>query len=347
MGGVLGVVWAATIASPVTEIAGQAGLRQPRGSANSSGGPWRTPLTPLCLCLRNRWKRSLRDDHFIANVAPTGAAASPPSPMPYHAGAGLRMTTHSVTGLADHRSNCYLITVPPTSGDGTTDLRAQLQASLGDGYALDRELGGAGMSRVFIAEETSLGRSVVVKVLPPEMAGGVNIDRFRREIQLAARLQHACIVPLLSAGVADGIPYYTMPFVDGESLRRRIARGGELPINEAVRFLRDIAEALSCAHERGVIHRDIKPDNILLTKHHALVTDFGVAKALSVSTLGDEVTSIGVAIGTPAYMAPEQAVGDPQVDHRADIYAFGVTAYEMLSGEKPFTGRSPGSTRSP
>jgi serine/threonine-protein kinase len=220
-------------------------------------------------------------------------------------------------------------------------LRDDLQNALGGSYTLERELGGGGMSRVFIAQDTSLGRSVVVKVLPPEMVGSVNFERFRREIQLAARLQHACIVPVLAAGAADGIPYYTMPFIDGESLRRKLARGGELPVADAVRILRDMAEALSYAHEQGVVHRDIKPDNVLLGKHHAQVADFGVAKALSASTQAKGVTSIGVALGTPAYMAPEQAAGDPQIDHRADIYALGVTAYEMLSGTTPFAGRSP------
>jgi serine/threonine-protein kinase len=220
-------------------------------------------------------------------------------------------------------------------------LRDDLQNALGGSYTLERELGGGGMSRVFIAQDTSLGRTVVVKVLPPEMAGSVNFDRFRREIQLAARLQHACIVPVLAAGAADGIPYYTMPFIDGESLRRKLARGGELPVADAVRILRDMAEALSYAHEQGVVHRDIKPDNVLLGKHHAQVADFGVAKALSASTQAEGMTSVGVALGTPAYMAPEQAAGDPQIDHRADIYALGVTAYEMLSGTTPFAGRSP------
>ena len=222
-----------------------------------------------------------------------------------------------------------------------THLHDDLQRTLGNAYVIERELGGGGMSRVFVAQDTTLGRSVVVKVLPPDMAGAVNIERFRREIQLVAKLQHACIVPVLSAGAADGMPYYTMPFIEGESLRRRLARGGELPVADAVRILRDVAEALSYAHEHGVVHRDIKPDNILLSKHHAQVADFGVAKALSASTQGEGVTSVGIALGTPAYMAPEQAAADPQIDHRADIYALGVTAYEMLTGTTPFAGRSP------
>src|SRR5437763_14176827 len=154
------------------------------------------------------------------------------------------------------------------------DLRDRLATSLSGTYALERELGGGGMSRVFVAEETSLGRKVVVKVLAPDVAATVNVERFRREIQLAAQPQHPLIVPVLSAGISDGLPYYTMPLVQGDSLRQWISKSGELPINEVVRIMRDILSALSYAHEEGVVHRDIKPDNVLLTKHHALVTDF-------------------------------------------------------------------------
>ncbi len=198
------------------------------------------------------------------------------------------------------------------------------------------------MSRVFLAEETSLGRKVVVKVLPPELAAAVNVERFRREIQLAARLQHPHIVPLLAAGISNGLPYYTMPFVAGESLRARLTRMGELPVGDASRIMRDVLTALSYAHEQGVVHRDIKPDNVLLSRQHAQVTDFGVAKALSASTnAGSALTSLGVALGTPAYMAPEQAAGDPSTDHRADLYAVAAMGYEMLTGYKVFSERSP------
>ena len=198
------------------------------------------------------------------------------------------------------------------------------------------------MSRVFIAEETSLGRKVVVKVLPPDLAATVNVERFRREIQLAAKLQHPHIVPVLAAGISDGLPYYTMPFIEGESLRVRLARSGELPIQEAARILRDVLSALSYAHEHGVVHRDIKPDNVLLTGHHAVVADFGVAKALGASTNpGSSLTSLGVALGTPAYMSPEQAAADPATDYRADLYAVGAMAYEMLTGHQVFSVRSP------
>jgi tetratricopeptide (TPR) repeat protein len=193
------------------------------------------------------------------------------------------------------------------------------------------------MSRVFLAEEVRLGRRVVLKLLPPEMGASVNVERFEREIQLAARLQHPHIVPLLTAGASGDLLYYVMPFISGESLRVKLAREGELPVGEAVRILREVVDALAYAHRNGVVHRDIKPDNILLSEGHAVVTDFGVAKAVSASSGRSSLTSLGVALGTPAYMAPEQAAADPHVDHRADIYAVGALAYEMLAGRPPFT----------
>jgi serine/threonine-protein kinase len=220
-----------------------------------------------------------------------------------------------------------------------------LQESFGESYRLVRELGGGGMSRVYLAEETALGRQVVVKVLPPDLAAGLNLERFRREIQLAAKLQHPHVVPLLAAGRAGELLYFTMPFIEGESLRAKLSREGELPVPEVVRLLRDVVDALAYAHERGVLHRDIKPDNVLVSRHHGLVTDFGVAKALSEAAAGHRpptgFTSAGVAMGTPAYMAPEQAAADPTIDHRADIYAVGIMAYEMLAGHTPFVGRTP------
>src|SRR5437867_12640283 len=199
------------------------------------------------------------------------------------------------------------------------------------------------MARVFVAEETALDRKVVIKVLPPETAAQVSLERFKREILLAAKLQHPHIVPLLTAGESNGLPYFTMPFVDGESLRVRLARHGELPVNHAIRMLREIASALAYAHEHGIVHRDLKPDNVLLSGGSAMVTDFGVAKALSASSNAEHagLTSLGVALGTPAYMSPEQASADPSVDHRADIYSLGVLAYELLTGQPPFAGRTP------
>jgi serine/threonine-protein kinase len=222
------------------------------------------------------------------------------------------------------------------------DLKKRLQDALGTTYFFERELGEAGMSRVFIAHDMALRRKVVIKVLPPELAASVNLERFNREIQFAATLQHPHIVPVLSAGVADGLPYYVMPFVEGESLGAKLTRESELSVQETIRILRDVLSALAYAHEHGVVHRDIKPDNILLTGDHAVVTDFGVAKAVGASTdPGSGLTSVGIAIGTPAYMSPEQAAGDPYTDHRADIYAVGAMAYHMLTGYQVFTARSP------
>ncbi len=217
----------------------------------------------------------------------------------------------------------------------------RLQAALGTAYRLEKELGGGGMSRVFVAEETRLARRVVIKVLPPELAAEISVDRFNREIQLSASLQHPHIVPLLAAGGSADVLFYTMPFVEGEALRTRLAREGELPVRDAVRILKDVADALAYAHARGIVHRDIKPDNVLLSGNHAVVADFGVAKAVSQAKGQSGLTSVGVALGTPAYMAPEQAAGDPSVDHRADLYAFGAMAYEMLTGRAPFSGLAP------
>jgi eukaryotic-like serine/threonine-protein kinase len=220
-------------------------------------------------------------------------------------------------------------------------LRERLQSTLGGLYRIERELGGGGMSRVFVAEDTGLGRTVVVKVLAPDLAEALNIERFRREIQLAARLQHPHIVPLLTAGETGGLPYFTMPFIQGESLRQRLVNRGELPVTDAVRVLREVASALAYAHANGVVHRDIKPDNVMISGGSAMVMDFGVAKAVSdaATTRASTLTQFGVALGTPAYMAPEQAAADPATDHRADIYAFGAMAYELLTGETPFAGR--------
>jgi serine/threonine protein kinase/tetratricopeptide (TPR) repeat protein len=219
------------------------------------------------------------------------------------------------------------------------DLREQLQASFGATYTLERELGGGGMSRVFTAHERGLGRQVVMKVLTRELAAGISAERFGREIKLAASLQQANIVPLLAAGTAANLPYYTMPFVEGLSLKERLAREGALPIGDAVSVLRDIARALAFAHSRGVVHRDIKPGNVLLSGGTAVVTDFGIAKAIGVAR-GDprttDLTGEGASLGTPSYMSPEQAMGDPATDHRADIYSFGCVAYEMLAGRPPF-----------
>jgi serine/threonine-protein kinase len=225
-------------------------------------------------------------------------------------------------------------------------LRDQLQASLGTAYALGRELGRGGMSRVFVTRDEALGRDVVVKVLAPELAAGISAERFAREVRHAAALQEPHIVPVHTAGVtAEGLPYYTMPYVSGDTLRARLARG-PVPLTEATTILRDVATALEYAHARGLVHRDIKPENVLLSGRTAVVTDFGIAKALSASTThapdvpaAGTLTQLGTSLGTPAYMAPEQAAGDPAMDHRADLYAWGVMAYELLAGRHPFAER--------
>src|SRR5262245_54606685 len=201
------------------------------------------------------------------------------------------------------------------------------------------------MSRVFVAEEELLQREVVVKLLPPDLMAGLSVERFRAEIQYAARLQHPHIVPVLSAGVIDyggGArgPYYTMPFIRGETLRARLERSGALPPDEVRRVLLDVVDALAHAHEAGIVHRDIKPDNVFLVGKNALVTDFGVSKALMPSGARPPITGVGVTLGTPGYMAPEQAAGEVSLDHRADLYAVGVLAYELLTGRRPFEGTS-------
>ncbi|HEY4130370.1 MAG TPA: serine/threonine-protein kinase [Gemmatimonadaceae bacterium] len=228
------------------------------------------------------------------------------------------------------------------------DVRTALAEALGASYSLEDELIGGGMSRVFTAREIALGRRVAVKVLPPELGATLSIERFNREIVLSASLQHPHIVPVLSAGIAGGLPFYVMPLVEGESLRARLARG-PISVREAVSILRDVSRALVYAHGRGIVHRDIKPDNILLSAGTATVTDFGLAKAVidargparTKQPATSAITRIGTSIGTPAYMAPEQAAGDPSLDLRADLYALGVVAYEMLVGTPPFHGRPP------
>ena len=216
-----------------------------------------------------------------------------------------------------------------------------LRASLADRYRIERELGQGGMATVYLAQDIRHERQVAIKVLREDLSASLGPGRFLREIKIAAQLQHPHILPLLESGEAGGLLFFVMPYIKGQSLRERLAREGELPVHEAVRLLAEVVDALVEAHGHGVVHRDIKPDNVMLSGRHALVTDFGVAKAISEATGRNTITTLGVAVGTPAYMSPEQAAADPHVDHRSDIYSVGVMAYEMLSGAPPFTGSTP------
>lgn len=219
-----------------------------------------------------------------------------------------------------------------------TDPDHKLRAALADRYAIIREIGAGGMATVYLAEDVKHHRNVALKVLRSDLAASLGADRFLREIEIAARLHHPHILPLYDSGQAGGFLFFAMPFEEGQSLRERLAREGALPVADVVRILRDVVDALGYAHQHGVVHRDIKPDNVLISGRHALVADFGVAKAVSEATGALRMTSAGVALGTPTYMAPEQAMADPLTDHRADIYAVGVVAYELLTGQPPFTG---------
>ena len=219
-----------------------------------------------------------------------------------------------------------------------TDAAQRLWDSLADRYKVEREIGHGGMATVYLARDLKHGRAVAIKLLRPELAQAVGGERFLREIGIAAQLQSPHILPLLDSGSADGLLYYVMPYVEGDSLRGKLVREGALAPSEAMRLFRDIVDAVAHAHRQGVVHRDLKPDNVMLAERHALVVDFGVAKAMRDATAHHDLTSIGISLGTPAYMSPEQAAADPNIDHRADIYALGVVAYEMLSGKPPFTG---------
>ncbi len=221
------------------------------------------------------------------------------------------------------------------------DQLERLKAALADRYSVEHPIGAGGMATVFLAEDRKHHRDVAIKVLHPELAAGIGPDRFLREIQIAASLAHPHIVTLIDSGEAGGFLYYVMPRIEGESLRERLKRAGSLSVGESLRILQDVVDALAHAHARGVVHRDIKPGNILLSGQHALVTDFGVAKALSEAATSKTLTTAGLSIGTPAYTSPEQAAADPNVDHRADIYSVGVVAYELLTGRPPFVDRMP------
>jgi serine/threonine-protein kinase len=226
-----------------------------------------------------------------------------------------------------------------------SDLSERLSAAIGEELVIERELGGGGMSRVFVAYEPALHRRVVIKVLPDEIATVLSRERFRREILTSATLQHPNIVSVISAGDSGGLIHFVMPYVDGESLRGRLQRDGTLTPVSVVSIMRDVARALAYAHERGVVHRDIKPDNVLLSGGTAVVADFGVAKAFATAREGSPgvsatLTNVGMSLGTPAYMAPEQVAGDTKLDARTDLYALGALAYEALSGRPVFPRES-------
>src|SRR5688572_17109062 len=217
------------------------------------------------------------------------------------------------------------------------DRLSQLTTALADRYRIERELGAGGMATVYLAHDLRHDRPVAIKVLHPELAAALGSERFLSEIKTTARLQHPHILPLLDSGAADGQLFYVMPYVSGETLRSRLERERQLPIADAVRIAREAAGALSAAHAIGIIHRDIKPENILLQGGHALVADFGIALAVQ-SAGGQRMTQTGLSLGTPQYMSPEQALGERNVDARADQYALAAVTYEMLVGEPPFTG---------
>jgi serine/threonine-protein kinase len=214
---------------------------------------------------------------------------------------------------------------------------SRLTTALDDRYRVESELGAGGMATVYRAHDRKHDRTVAIKVLRPELAYAVGSDRFLREIATTAAMRHPHILPLYDSGDADGLLYYVMPFVDGETLRDRLQREGRLPLDLALRIAREVADALGYAHDRGVAHRDIKPENILLERDHAVVADFGIARAVA-ATGAERLTQTGFAVGTPLYMSPEQAVGDANVDGRSDLYSLGCVLYEMLTGQPPFTG---------
>ncbi|MGH7711432.1 MAG: serine/threonine-protein kinase, partial [Gemmatimonadaceae bacterium] len=223
----------------------------------------------------------------------------------------------------------------------TDGLLREVQELIGDAYEIERELGGGGMSRVFLATERSLGRRVVIKVLPPEMVSGVSEARFKREILVTANLQHPNILPILAAGAKGDIHYFVTPFVEGQSLRDRLALQGALPVADGLQILSELASALSHAHDRGIIHRDVKPENILLSDGHAVLADFGIAAACQRATISEHLTQPGQSPGTPGYMAPEQMVDSEAANERVDVFALGVVAYELFAGKKPFSGIPP------
>ena len=224
--------------------------------------------------------------------------------------------------------------------DPVRDAVAVVTAALGDRYAIDRELGRGGMATVYVAQDRRHAREVAIKVLRPDVAAAIGAERFLREIAIAARLTHPHVLPLIDSGQAAGSLYYVMPYVRGESLRQRLARERRLPLKDALRIARELGAGLDYAHREGFIHRDVKPENVLLADGHAVIADFGIARAICQSCDGQNVTEVGLTIGTPEYMSPEQAAGDRDLDGRSDLYSLACVIYETLAGEPPFAGAS-------
>ncbi|PYP40669.1 MAG: hypothetical protein DMD43_08065, partial [Gemmatimonadetes bacterium] len=220
------------------------------------------------------------------------------------------------------------------------ELKERLETALAGRYTVEREVGRGGMATVYLAQDRKHRRQVAVKILHPHIAAHLGTDRFLREIDIAARLSHPHILTLIDSGEADGLLFYIMPFVQGESLRDRMSRSGRLPVDEALQIARHVAQALGYAHQHGVVHRDIKPENVMLYEGEAMVTDFGIAKAVSAAG-SDNITQTGSTVGTPAYMSPEQASGESDLDGRSDLYSLGCMVYEMLAGAPPFAGSNP------
>src|SRR4051812_23700092 len=255
--------------------------------------------------------------------------------------------SHTLAATCDLSQSCEPSTarslparpVRATSLGPTMDTLEQLRTLVADRYRLERQLGAGGMAPLYLAHDLKHDRDVAIKILPPDLGAALGSERFLTEIRTTARLQHPHILPLLDSGGAGGMLYYVMPLVSGETLRARLERERQLPIDDALRITREVADALEYAHGLGIIHRDIKPENVLLQAGHALVADFGIALAVQQAG-GQRMTQTGLSLGTPQYMSPEQAMGERTIDGRSDIYSLGAVLYEMLTADAPFTGSS-------
>ncbi|HEX3232970.1 MAG TPA: protein kinase [Gemmatimonadales bacterium] len=248
----------------------------------------------------------------------------------------LRAEVESLLAVAERTSGF----LEPSAPKAPTDIVAILRTALASAYVIEREVGKGGMAVVYLAQDLRHRRAVALKVLDPELSSRLGAERFRREIETAARLDHPHILPVFDSGEAQGLLWYTMPYVEGESLRQRLERVGQLPVEEALRLTREAADALDCAHRHGIVHRDVKPENILLSAGHVRVADFGIATVLE-TTDGGRITQTGITVGSPAYMSPEQAAGTRTLDGRSDIYSLGCVLYELLAGEPPFLAPTP------